>query len=185
MIDLFFCLGPDRSSRSEMVTGCLDRWCREPGLNIHVLPCLTPERQRERRIEADERSASDVYILADDDCFPKLRNGDITRLARIGLAQTSFPSEWGIVSLMPSNATIHQWLPEVYKPLVTHEIMEHVSVGGIRFCRKGYLEKWPPQTGRGYDRQHADALRLDGYRVGYFRNHYMVHLGEGNSTVWG
>jgi hypothetical protein len=64
------------------------------------------------------------------------------------------------------------------------QVMEHASVGGVRFCRRSSLHEWPPAEGPGYDRTQADALRAAGYRVGYFKGLKMNHLGEGYSSVW-
>lgn len=66
------------------------------------------------------------------------------------------------------------------------EVMEHISVGGIRFCRKGLIEKWPPRDAEcmGYDLIHSDALRDVGYRVGYLQHVRMEHLGEGKTELW-
>jgi len=143
--------------------------------------------QRERRIIADQEAKSDIYICADDDCLPESEPFIQKALAIMGRHP-----DYGILSLWPSNEHIHPWTPpDEEKPLlvsgVAHhdtEVMEHVSVGGIRFCRKGVMGEWPALEGRGYDGTHCMALRKAGYRAGYFLDILMTHVGKSYSTVW-
>lgn len=66
------------------------------------------------------------------------------------------------------------------------EVMEHVSIGGIRFVRRGCMKEWPPMVewNHGYDGVQAEALRERGWRVGFVRDIKFEHLGVGESTVW-
>lgn len=83
---------------------------------------------------------------------------------------------------MLENETINPWTPEGYETFVDDEIAEHVSVGGIRVCRKTGLE-FPPITTPHYDATHCQALRDMGYRVGHMRNVTAIHLGKGATTI--
>jgi hypothetical protein len=67
-----------------------------------------------------------------------------------------------------------------------HDVIEHVSVGGIRVMQAGAMKDWPQMEPgiAGYDRVQADYLRSKGYRVGYLKRFVMNHVGEGHSTVW-
>lgn len=185
MIDVFICTVP--GTRVEMLHQALDRWLRvkcADELRFHVLrpPPLIEARnfQSYRRVQADVDAQSPVYVVADDDCIVP-ESGFVDECIRVLERHRDF----GILSLWPENATIHPWTPEVYEPFADIDVMEHVSVGNVRFCRKGLLAgKWPDQPGPGYDKEQCAKLRELGYRAGYFRNHKMFHLGEGKTTVW-
>ena len=185
-IDVFFCSIPYSagSPRMAMRDKCLERWEHVPGANIRriepkSLECEDREFQRLRRIYADINADSHVYVVADDDC---LLPDNFNLYRCLGIFQDS---TFMMLSLLPSNANIVEWNPEGYVPHGTYDVMEHVSIGGIRFCRKWHLKSWPPMgESAGYDRIHADAIRAEDGRVGYFRHHSMEHLGEGCSSVW-
>lgn len=207
MTDVFFCGLHDRPYlRRYMGYLCRERWEAEEGVRLRPRVGYGQEFQHERRKIAEIDSRSDIYVVADDDCFPQAE----PFLAE-GVRILEEHPEFAILSMMPSNAKINPWRPPgreyeipsrsivesisdgpftvdgVYELRAVYEdddVMEHVSVGGIRFCRRGCLEEWPPFTGPGYDREQADALRAAGYRVGYFKHLKMNHLGEGYSTVW-
>ena len=198
-IDVFLSLGPSRSvtyqgktlSWAGMLTKVIDRWHREPGVKLHFQHCTTREDQRQRRIDADEMATSDIYVLADDNCLPQeeeFLSEALLDMEAMYITETPWTvSYFGMLSLWPGNATIQEWTssPPEHWIILSSKTIEHVSVGGIRFCRKGLLPTWPPMgDGPGYDRIHADALRELGYRVGYFKHLTMTHLGEGRSTVW-
>lgn len=73
-----------------------------------------------------------------------------------------------------------------YQTANNAEVMEHVSVGGVRFCRRMPFEVWPEMPAgeyRGYDAAQCEAIRRCGKRVGYFRDLKMVHLGKGATTL--
>ena len=193
--------------RREMAQRCLDRWA---ALGFNPVILVTPnikslwtrghnvtlpawwtkatvivaevnkkEFQLARRVIADHLAETDPFVLADDDCLPEYFGGGDA--CDIALRHGRF----AILSALPRNATIHPWTPtstihEVYEDA---EVLEHVSVGGIRVCRKGALKDWPPMDGPGYDAAQAEALRAIGRSVGYFKNLTCEHLGE-SSTVW-
>jgi hypothetical protein len=203
MTDLFFCTAPTSLMRMGFAIACLERWRLEPSVRVTILTAdyeehiewFTPwermcpymrlgplaEFQRQRRIYADGAAQSDPYILADDDC---LLPADFDLPFALELA--SVQSDFRILSTWPANATIHKWNPQDYRPVETLELLEHVSVGGIRICRKGMLAEWPAQDGPGYDGTQCEAIRAEGGRVGYLKNFPHLHLGEGRaySTVW-
>lgn len=185
-IDVFFCsIENSDELRMGMAETCEARWQQVDGVRVigiydTMLRCSPLGFQRSRRIFADEEAAGDIYILADDDCLLPA-DFDLRECLRIVSAHPSF----GIISLLPSNVTISPWYPEKYIPEVTPDVFEVASVGGIRFCRKIHMALWPAMgPGPGYDAIQAEAVRSSGGRVGYFRNHKQLHLGEGFSTVW-
>jgi hypothetical protein len=47
------------------------------------------------------------------------------------------------------------------------------------------MKQWPRMTSDGYDATQCDYLRNSSFRVGYARELYMTHLGEGHekSTI--
>ena len=141
-----------------------------------------------RRLDADRSAQSDVYVCSDDDCFPE--HEPFVKKAREIMEE--YP-QFGIISLWPNNSTLNRWTPEPEEAarvcvdgnvFEDDKVMEHVSVGGIRFCRQGILKEWPELVGKTYDSQHCQALRDAGYRSGYFKDIKFNHLGRGYSTVW-
>lgn len=185
MIDTFFCSADRSIQRAIMAARCASEWgkidnIRFIQLNSWSIDKTPLEFQRYRRVTADKLSISDPYIVADDDCLIP-DDFNLEECLRIFEAHPDF----AIMSLLPSNASIQEWTPETYPVHNDSDVMEVASAGGIRFCRKGILQNWPPMGELpGYDKIHCGALRMAGYRVGYFRNHKMLHLGEGHSTIW-
>lgn len=189
-------------------------WCRQykatfTELNPAILKCSAIDFNRSRRIVADNASRFLHYILTDDDCLP-LSGDTIPRgletLGRYG----DRPNRFAILSAFPENATINPWTPgeevvvcycgknytcpschgrghyrepvHVFEDL---EVMEHVSVGGLRFCRRGVMEAWPQRDpdAAGYDLIQADTLRGLDWKVGYLQHVRYTHLGEGHSDL--
>jgi hypothetical protein len=204
MIDVFLCTAakPEDGLRNGFAQACLHRWLDEDGARVHVIATEDAQMaeidgvkvlprvgfQRERRIFADNTAMEDedgegvIYVVADDDCLPTREP-----FLRACVSTMKQHADFGILSLMPVNCNIVRWTnaPPRGKILGEHlTVMEHESVGGIRFCRKGKLAQWPPLNGKGYDHTHCEALRYAGSVVGYFQWHGMLHLGEGYSTVW-
>ncbi len=183
-IDVFFCTASTDPIRVAMAATCAERWMAEPGIRMAG---LSPVRlgvslrdfQRSRRMAAHQLAESEIYVLADDDCL--LPDYPVIDLM-LGL-MARYP-HYGMLAPLPSNAPIYEWTPEDYKTANTFEVMEHVSVGNIRFIRKGLRHPWPPMSGPGYDTEHSLMIRRAGYRVGYARDITETHLGEGLSTIW-
>ena len=178
---VYFCaLDTQDRIRKQMCMLCWERW-RLEGPVIHLSPAVLhippTEFQVIRRRWAEEHTASPFYILADDDCLPVTPN-----FLHLGVEVLKAHPDFAILSMHPQ--TIRQWNPPHYVTRVDADVQEHVSVGGIRFCRTGCMKAWPAQDGPGYDRTQCEALRAGGWRVGYFNNLMMNHLGEGYSTVW-
>ncbi len=164
---------------------CFNRWKSEKGAQVEALTewlcaCDAREFQRERRIAADEMADSDIYVVADDDCFLPA-DFDLDACLKI---MNEHP-EFAVLSLMHSNCNFSEWTPENYAVQSDSDVAEHYAAGGVRFCRKGVIKEWPPMgDGPGYDTIHGEAIRAAGYRIGYFRKHFDFHLGEGKSSVW-
>lgn len=178
-VDVFFCM---TEIRPHMTVRCREAWqvplwhLRPDGLN-----CSAREFQKQRRIFAEEHASGKYYIVADDDCLPPEGNEWMSKACEI---MDRYP-QFAILSLWPRNAVIQRWTPEDYETVETEDVAEHFSVGNLRVCRKGALTEWPEQTEAGYDNTQCVALRKAGWRVGYFRNIKMIHLGEGvgKSTI--
>jgi hypothetical protein len=179
-IDVFFSYVP--GLRDELTERMLQHW---KGLGYSPI-VLTPESlkcsdfdfQSARRIYADATARSGIYILTDDD-MECITDPDL------GLQAMEEHPDFGIISAFPANCTIQRWTPENYEAFEDLSVSEHVSVGGIRIIRKGALIKgWPPQTEKGYDREHGEAMRVGGYRVGYSQHFRAIHHGEGISTLY-
>lgn len=163
---------PNVKLRLKMMELCLERWHSVSGINPHVLFGEDREFQRDRRRIAESKARSQVYIVADDDCFPVF--SDVSEVLEL---HQSYP-EFAILSALPSNCTIYPWAEGSWD----ERVMEHVSVGGIRFCKRGKMKKWPEMTGTGYDAAQCEYLREHGHKVGYALNVKMNHLGEGFTT---
>lgn len=169
MIDVFFCTAAPNPMRLGFAIACFERWKQEPDARLHILRtfedihwwgpwdrdrslpihniCCIADFQRERRIYADEVSQTDPYILADDDCLlpsylELFQAVNVFRYYNERILRDS--NRFAVLSLIPSNAPISEWTPEDYTPFSDDIVMEHVSVGGIRICRKGLLKNWPP-----------------------------------------
>lgn len=176
---VFVCHVPLLGERAESFLRVVGYW----GPGVRVLsppPGIKPrEFQRYRRIVADVQGG-EYYILTDDDCLPV---GDVVER---GLGILGRHPEYAILSLLPENETIVEWTPEDYQTASDAEVVEHVSVGGVRFCRKMPFTAWPAMPSGeycGYDAVQCEAIRKAGKRVGYFRDLRMVHLGAGKSTL--
>lgn len=179
-LEVFFCTCPQTDRRRDIASTCRAIW---EVMDVE-LTVLTPQRigcsdfefQKKRRMVADLWATNDIYVLTDDDCIPY----DIEKAVH---ALRNHP-EFGIISLWPQNATINRWTPEGYEVYEDLEVTEHYSVGGIRVCSKGSMDRgWPEQTRSGYDEEHSCVLRTCGKRVGYSQHARMEHLGEGESTL--
>jgi hypothetical protein len=168
-----------KKQRKDFYREVLARWEEQEG--IAVIPLVGADRafQRQRRIIADIASAGNPYIVADDDCLV-----DPFFTEYLPQLLSSYP-KFAILSWWPKNATISRWTPEYYTPYVDDQVEEHVSVGGVRLMRPGVMKQWPRMSSDGYDATQCDYLRNCSYRVGYARELYMTHLGEGHekSTV--
>ena len=182
MTEVFFCSAPKTADRSAIASGVRHRWKELDDIKLieltpRILGCDDFSFQKQRRVAADMMAKNSVYILADDDCLP------LTDFES-GINAILEHPQFAIVSAFPSNCTIQRWTPEGYDVYEDLAVMEHHSVGGLRIIRRGAMREWPEQTGPGYDREHCQALRDAGYRVGYSVFFRMEHLGEGKTTVW-
>lgn len=179
-IDVFFC---SIGGRDEMAAKCASRW--GDAVAYKAIPTTprsistTPENfQKLRRVWAEEKSEGEFYIVADDDCL--VPQGNWIEQA---VAIMERHPDFAILSLMPDNANIIRWTPEGYTVFEDADVLEHVSVGGVRLCRKGILKSWPVLEGKAYDMAQCQAIRKEGYRVGYFKSIKMHHLGEGKTSL--
>ena len=184
---VFVCHVPLNGQRQKWLREVLDAWFALGAAPQVLTPSSDPiSFQRDRRIEA-EQLGKDFYIVADDDCLPDTSKEDFISE---GLRMLKKHPEFAMLAPLPSNENIVEWTPDErldrYKTVSDEEVMEHVSIGGIRFCRKGCLKTYPPINRElpGYDWIHGDALRKAGKRVGYIRSLRFNHLGAGSSTVW-
>lgn len=202
MIDLFFCTCPDGDPiRQGFADACWARWQDEPLRNRDMLvPCLPAddipvefhetreEYQRSRRMTADRIAGgyfkSPIYILADDDCLPEYPTPFVHEVVQL----MENYAEFGILAMSPTNSEQKPWRADdvPYTPFEDDEVFEHVSVGGIRFCRQGIVKEWPPmrEGSAQYDTEHGLAIREAGYRVGWLRHWRMNHLGRFYSQTW-
>jgi len=185
VIKVFFCSSPKGSvTRTYMSLLCEHRWLEEPGVELIK---LTPgdcdvsrvKFQRERRIVAN-REGGDHYVVADDDCL--LPSGQTLEIAKEILEQHP---RFAVISYSLSNHSLGSWtsVPKEYGLYEDYDVVEHAAAGGIRVCRNVDFA-WPPMRPHGrYDGIHAEALRREGYRTGYFKHLYCNHIGEGYGSI--
>lgn len=181
MIDVFFCSCPQSDERIKIAAQMRTLWKSIPDIRLHL---LFPEQgkhwefQRERRIIAEQKAKSPIYVLTDDDMEPLFYFNKGVRIM-------NEHQDFGILSAWPENANINPWTPEGYKPFEDWDVMEHTDVGGLRFIRKGAIKHFPLQERIGYDREHCQAMRDSGFKVGFFKTLKAIHYGEGASDIWG
>ncbi len=188
MIDVFLCHVPGTHLRNSMYNLCRIRWEGEGGARIrHLNPkrlgVTAYEFQRSRRIFADDHAESEIYVVADDDILleadPVVGRGETLMKA--------YP-DFAVLSLAETKPDWKTWVPDwpEYKAFHDEAVTEHVSVGGVRFCRRGAVKSWPPMDEgiKTYDHVHGQAVRDAGYRSGYFKHLHGLHLGRGYSTIW-
>lgn len=192
-VDVFWCSAPKGKEREAIAERSLDWWRGVDCVKVHIvtpsaLHCDIGDFNRLRRVYSDKAAATDPYILTDDDCFPVCsEDGTESHSAfrdylERGVETLRRHPDFAILSWWPINATINRWTEiEAFEDL---QVTEHVSVGGIRMCRKGHILCWPQSDGVGYDRTQADYIRKIGRKVGYFQHLRMKHEGEAKSTLW-
>jgi hypothetical protein len=184
-MEVFLTTSATTPMRSAMFALTKTYWQWNEEFNLAVLQGSGLEFQKQRRILAESKAKGPYYICADDDCLPQPFS--MTAL----LATVHGYPQFGMLSFLPANANIEQWKPECSETVngcvyEDHDVMEHVSVGGIRVMQAGAMKEWPEMEPgiSGYDRVQADYLRAQGLRVGYLKRFLMNHIGEGHSTVW-
>lgn len=179
-LDVYWCSCPQTKEREEIAIRTLEWWNKRDVI-LHIttpraISCSLLDFNLHRRIYAETYSESDPYIVTDDDCIP-----DIYDFAPAVDVLLHHP-EFSILSWWPENANIEKWTE--IKSYEDSQVLEHVSVGGIRMCRKGHIVHWPEADSPGYDRTQADEIRRRGRKVGFFKEFSMLHLGEGKSEIW-
>lgn len=204
MIDVFFCSNARSGDlREHMATMCFIRWRREPTRkNLHVVAerqtvfhvkanvvIEGKNMQMGRRVYAEDAAQSDIYCIADDDCFPQAEP-----FLDLALEIMENHPGFGALALYPENEPPAAWYPSpeerrsvcINGAIFRDEsVLETHSCGGIVFYRKGAMHKWPtPESSTSFDNQHGIALRKHGFRVGYMYKPVMTHLGKGYSSHW-
>lgn len=200
MIDLFISTCAEEPIRAAMARATIARWMYEPDVQLKILKFGNPAEavrgyenfvvhhgrlknpgpfdssERERRCYAEEFAKSDIYILADDDILP-LQKGFVMNALAIMRANPEF----GKLCLytIPDHP-----IPETGAGVKSNAYLFQVhGAGGVRFIRKGVVERWAPMDGKeGYDAPHCREFHRKGFRVGYFRNLKGLHLGWGYTT---
>ena len=163
----------------ELAERMINLWRAIPNIRLHP---LYPEQghwwefQKRRRIIAEQRAKSPIYVLADDDMEPLFYFNKGVRIM-------GEHKDFGILSAWPENANINRWTPEGYTPFEDWDVMEHTDVGGLRFIRKGAIKFFPPQERTRYDREHCQAMRDSGFKVGFMKHLHAIHHGEGATTL--
>lgn len=186
---VFLCLWYGSLIREVMFDVCVTRWDDVAEADpLHVINpasigCHPTEFQRERRRWPDAHADGRYYVVADDDCLPQAQpffDEAIDILDR--------HPDFAILALRPRNSGVSPLALRGHPGFSWEddEVFEFPSVGGIRFCRPGVLgpDDWPPLTRPNYDREHSEAIRAKGFKVGYYKHLTCLHIGEGYSERW-
>lgn len=167
---------------------CLWAWCDELGILRDVEQTIrypTADSQRLRHQWAHEAATTDWYVLADDDCV----------LDRWLEPTEPHDPPWVeyVARLFATIDNLAMFAPLLRPgpPPVPHPdgtVRPAPAVGGIRFCRRGFLPNplppHNPAVGGGYDPTLGRAVREQGNTVGWTHRLRATHLGHGWSTTW-
>lgn len=137
-----------------------------------------------RRIEAEKRATTPIYLMVDDDCIMSDRrqgwfeNGDLASMIDLLIDRPDFAAIHPRAVNFASNVT------------EDGEVVENYNTGGVRLTRKGCgLDTLPipdplPADGAMNDDEVACHHMQDlGWRVGMARDVWFFHLGI-QSTIW-
>lgn len=197
MIDLFVSTCAENPIRAGLCRATIERWKRESGVRLKLLVFGNPAEavrgyedlivhrgtlknpgpfdasERERRYFAEQMAESDIYILADDDIL--LLQSDSAKQGEEILRKHK---QFGklCIRTIPDNPV------STIGGFSDSEVFETHGAGGIRFIRKGAVERWPPIGNEGYDAPHCREFHRRGWKVGYFKNLSGLHLGWGHTT---
>lgn len=177
-VDVFLCSCARDAIRQGLFAAVYARWGEERGINLklvtpEVVKCSLLHFQGARRLWAEERSESDIYILAEDDCLPLGRN-----FVERGMK---------VMERHPEFATLSPMLlpfPPQFTPL-DDEVATGITSGGINFTRRGLIDKAVINSRLPWDEcAQAEHLKEKGHLVGWMRNVKCNHTGATLSTLW-
>ena len=201
MIDLFISTCAEEPVRAGMARATIARWLREPDVRVHLLVFGDPRdairgyehlviyrgelktpgpydaSERERRYLAEEMAKSPIYILADDDILPLEKE-----CATWGSQSLEKHPQFGKVCLftIPDNPV------KTEGGFGDRHLFEVHGCGGVRFIRKGIVQRWAPiataGSMEGYDAPHCREFHRCGFKVGYFTYLRGLHMGYGHTT---
>jgi hypothetical protein len=138
---------------------------QESDVRVHMLIPNGRSFNTSRRAQAEERSRSPIYVVADDDCMPLGLN-----FIRRGLEMMAKYPEYAILS------------PSGLGHKDSEEVVEMTTPGGINFIRKGLL--LIPDIAEYEDSAVGKQLRDKGLKCGRMTLLQMNHFGERLSVTW-
>src|SRR5512137_2289624 len=97
---------PVEDIRAAMFKLCRARWWMEKGVMLQIIERRWQDKkefQRGRRVEAEQRASTDIYVLADDDC---LLDG-YTPIMLKGCEIMDRHPQFAILSLWPVNSKLN------------------------------------------------------------------------------
>jgi hypothetical protein len=126
------------------------------------------------RVEAESRSRTDLYCVADDDCMPL----GLRYLERAEEAMRRYPS-FALLAFSDRGGEISPLGAPWFEDDFVYEV---ASAGGIYLLRRGVVEY--PRDGWIDDVWVGDHLKAKGWKVGYMKGVQMNHLGHRLSTCF-
>lgn len=135
---------------------------------FHYILGFTRGFQLYHRTEAERRSTTPVYCVADDDCMP-LGNTFLEDAE----AMMHRYQDFGLLAFSDRGGEIG---PLGGKWFEDENIFETASAGGIYLMRKGIV-KYPESADWYDDVMVGDQFKAKGLKVGYLKNILMNHLG--------
>jgi hypothetical protein len=197
MIDLFISTCAEEPVRAGMAQATIARWLMEKDVRVHLLVFGDPQEairgyerliihrgelktpgpydnsERERRYIAETIAKSPIYILADDDILPLQRES-----ATVGTQILEKHPDFGKICLF----TIPDHPIKSEPGFGDRHIFEVHGCGGVRFIRKGIVERWAPIANEGYDAPHCREFHRCGFKTAYFKYLTGLHMGYGHTT---
>jgi hypothetical protein len=197
MIDVFISTCAEEPVRAGMARATIARWLSEKDVRVRILVFGNPSdavrgyekyiehrgglktpgpydnSERERRYLAETMAESPIYVLADDDILPLQR--DSTALAADILDKHK---DFGKICLytIPDN-------PVKSEPgFADRHVFQVHGCGGVRFIKKGIVQRWAPIGNEGYDAPHCREFHRMGYKTGNFKYLSGLHMGFGHTT---
>lgn len=125
----------------------LERWDACENVQLAAIQCDVKKFEIARRVAADKMAKCNYYILADLGCVLDSWN------ALEGIEEKLEEHNEGLIGL--ENAGGKTCLPKEFQ-----------YPKGVRFCRKGAVEKWLPNVSGTYDQEHVESVVLAGGTVG-------------------
>jgi hypothetical protein len=165
--------GTIRHFRRAMETVCLDRWSIQAEAMIYTEPINLTLPGIKAKKYAEEKSITNIYISADDDCLIIGKD-----FVSAGLAIMEANPEYGILGATSiSDGHFQTTVSGGMLVIPMH------AVGGVVFVRKGILKEFPDCDADKVDDTICQEINRAGYKTGLMPGVKFNHLGAGYSIT--